>query len=109
VSALISYPLDEGGHVVIEGDDDVKGAVTRGLHPGEIIQTVGAKFQTAIEAVRPAALAVARNFPGFVDMADDVEVEFGVKFSRQAGAFIASAGTEAQFRIKMVWDSKPAM
>jgi len=73
VSALISYPLDEGGHVVIEGDDDVKGAVTRGLHPGEIIQTVGAKFQTAIEAVRPAALAVARKNRSAVPHQDGLE------------------------------------
>jgi hypothetical protein len=91
VSGLISYPLDDGGHVLIEVEDDIKGTVTRGLHPGEIIETLGTKFETAIEAARPVALA-----------------EFRLKLSGQAGAIIASASTKAQFRIKVVWKGKPA-
>jgi hypothetical protein len=62
----------------------------------------------AIEAIKPAALAVAGKFRNFADAPEDVEVEFGLKFAGQAGAFIASASTEAQFRIKMVWKGKPA-
>jgi len=82
--------------------------VTRGLHPSEVIETVGNSFEAAIEAIKPAAVAVASKFRSFVDAPEDVEVEFGLKFSGQAGAFIASASTEAQFRIKMVWKGKPA-
>jgi hypothetical protein len=41
-----------------------------------------------------------------VDAPDVVEVEFGVKFAGQAGAFIASVSTEAQFRVKVVWQDK---
>src|SRR5215469_12685438 len=84
VSGLISYPLDDGGRVLIEVEDDVKGSVRRGLHPGEIVETLGTKFETAIEAARPAALAVARNFCEFLDAPKDVDVEIGLKFSGQA-------------------------
>jgi hypothetical protein len=82
--------------------------VTRGLHPSDVIETVGNSFEAALEAVKPAAVAVARKFRDFAGAPDDVEVEFGLKFAGQAGAFIASASTEAQFRVKMVWKGKPA-
>jgi hypothetical protein len=94
---------------LIEAEEGAGSAVTRGLHPGEIIETVGTSFETAIEAIRPAAIAVASKFRDFAGAPDDVEVEFGLKFAGQAGAFIASASTEAQFRVKMVWKGKPAI
>jgi len=108
VKRLISYPLASGGNVLIEAEEAAGGPVTRGLHPSEVIETVGNSFEAAIEAIKPAAVAVASKFRSFVDAPEDVEVEFGLKFSGQAGAFIASASTEAQFRIKMVWKGKPA-
>jgi hypothetical protein len=59
-----------------------------------------------IGAIKPTAVAVANVFRNIADAPEGVEVEFGVKFAGQAGAFIASASTEAQFRIKLVWQSK---
>jgi hypothetical protein len=105
---LISFPLEAGGSVMIEVEDAVGGTVTRGLHPSDVIETVGNSFEAALEAVKPAAVAVASKFLGFVDAPENVEVEFGLKFAGQAGAFIASASTEAQFRVKMVWKRKTA-
>jgi hypothetical protein len=105
---LISYPLESGGYVVIEVEEGAGRAVTRGLHASDVIETVGNSFEAAIEAIRPAAVAVASKLRNFADAPEDVEVEFGLKFAGQAGAFIASASTEAQFRVKMVWKGKPA-
>jgi len=51
---------------------------------------------------------VASIFRNIADAPEGVEVEFGVKFAGQARAFIASASTEAQFRVKVVWQSKRA-
>ena len=82
--------------------------MTRGLHPSEIIETVGNSFEAVIEAIKPAAVAVAGKFRDFTGAPDDVEIEFGLKFAGHAGAFIAAASTEAQFRIKMIWKGKPA-
>jgi hypothetical protein len=105
---LISYPLEAGGSVLIEVEDGIAGPVTRGLHPSDVVETIGGSLETALEAIGPAAVAVSSKFRSFVDAPEDVEVEFGLKFSGQAGAFIASASTEAQFKIKMVWKGKPA-
>jgi hypothetical protein len=105
---LISFPLEAGGNIVVEVDEGAGGSVTRGLHPSDLIETVGNSFEAVIEAIRPAAVAVATKFRSFPDAPENLEVEFGLKFAGQAGAFIASASTEAQFRVKMVWKAKPA-
>jgi Trypsin-co-occurring domain 1 len=105
---LIAYPLEAGGSVLIEVEDEGGRAVTRGLRPGELVETVSNSFEAAIEAIKPAAIAVVSKLRGFADAPDDLEVEFGLKFAGQAGAFIASASTEAQFHVKMVWKGKPA-
>lgn len=103
----MSFPLEAGGNVLIEVEEDAAGPVTRGLHPSDLIETVGTSFEAALKAITPAAAAVASKFRNFLDAPEDVEIEFGLKFAGQAGALIASASTEAQFRVKMVWKGKP--
>lgn len=105
---LVSFPLEAGGNVLIEVEEEGGASITRGLHPSDMVEAVGNSFDAAIEAIKPAAVAVANKFRNFADAPEDVEVEFGLKFTGQAGAFIASASTEAQFRVKMVWKGKPA-
>jgi hypothetical protein len=108
VKRLIPFPLEAGGSVLIEVEEGAGAAVTRGLHPGDVVETVSNTFDAAIEAIKPAAVAVASKFRNFADAPEGVEVEFGLKFAGQAGAFIASASTEAQFRVKVVWKGKAA-
>jgi hypothetical protein len=73
-----------------------------------VVETVANSFEATLGAIKPAAVAVASIFRNIADPPGGVEVEFGVKFAGQAGAFIASASTEAQFRVKVVWQSKRA-
>jgi hypothetical protein len=107
-AGLGNSEIRSGKFGLIEVEEAPGGPVTRGLHPSEVIETVGNSFEAVIEAIKPAAVAVARKFRDFAGAPDDVEIEFGLKFAGQAGAFIASASTEAQFRVKMVWKGKPA-
>jgi hypothetical protein len=108
VKRLISFPLEAGGNVLIEVEEESGATVTRALHPGEVVETVSNTFEAAIEAIKPAAVAVASKFRNFADAPEGVEVEFGLKFAGQAGAFFASASTEAQFRVKLMWKGKAA-
>jgi hypothetical protein len=108
VKRLVSYPLEAGGSILIEVEDASGGPVTRGLRPDQVVEAVGNSFEAAIEAIKPAAVAVAGRFRDFVGAPEDIEIEFGLKFTGQAGAIIASASTEAQFRVKMVWKERRA-
>jgi hypothetical protein len=103
VKRLISFPLENGGTVQVEVEEEAGLPVTRGLHPAEVVETVANSFEAALGAIKPVAVAMASTFRNIADAPDVVEVEFGVKFAGQAGAFIASASTEAQFRVKVVW------
>ena len=90
----------------VEIEEEAGLPVTRGLHPAHMVETVANSFEAALGAIKPAAVAMASIFRDIVDAPDVVKVEFGVKFAGQAGAFIASASTEAQFRVKVVWQDK---
>ncbi|MFN3763514.1 MAG: CU044_2847 family protein, partial [Anaerolineae bacterium] len=59
--------------------------------------------------VRPVAEAVVRKLRGLSDPPDQVEVEFGLKLSAEAGAFLAAAGTEANYKVTLTWkrEGKP--
>jgi hypothetical protein len=106
VKRLISFPLESGGTVQVEVEEEAGLPVTRGLHSAEVVETVASTFEAALGAIKPAAVTMASIFRNIADAPDVVEVEFGVKFAGQAGAFIASASTEAQFRVKVVWQDK---
>jgi len=74
VKRLISFPLEAGGNVLIEVEEEGGGPLTRGLHPSEVIETVGATFEASLEAIKPAAIAVASKFRDFVEAPEGVEV-----------------------------------
>ena len=61
-------------------------------------------FETAIARIRPAAQAVLETLRE-LNTPKNIEIEFGIKFSGKVGAFIASADTEATFRVKLVWEN----
>jgi hypothetical protein len=62
------------------------------------------RFETAIARIRPAAQAVLETLRE-LNTPKNIEIEFGIKFSGKIGAFIASADTDATFRVKLVWEN----
>src|SRR6267142_2228517 len=84
VKRLISFPLECRGSVQLEVEEEAGAAVTRGLHPSDVVETVANSFESTLAAIKPAAIAVASNFRSIADAPEGVEVEFGVKFAGQA-------------------------
>jgi len=64
-------PLEAGGTALIEVEEEAGAAVTRGVHPREVIETVGNSFEAALEAIKPVAVAVASKFRNFADAPED--------------------------------------
>lgn len=60
-------------------------------------------FEAALDKIRPAAQTIIQKPRALHDPSDEIEVEFGLKLSAQAGAFIAAAGTEANYKITLTW------
>jgi hypothetical protein len=96
-------PLEAGGSVELEIDDDSGAAVMRGGLPRPLIETTVVNFETAVAKVKPVALAVVRQFTDAIHGTSSVKVKFGLKFTADAGAIIASVGSEANFEIEVTW------
>jgi hypothetical protein len=100
------FPLEDGGEVVVEVDDDDPG-VGRVGRLGDAAARVSSTYDQALDGVRRAADATLRQFRQLATRPDQVEVEFGVKLTAEAGAVIAHTGGEAHLTVRLTWSSDP--
>ena len=101
---LIEFPLEDGGAILVEVDEpEPQGGVMRAARPGEIVAKAGQTFEAALERIKPAAGTIIAKLRGLHDPPDEVEVEFGLKMSAEAGAVIATAGAEANYKVTLKW------
>lgn len=101
---LIEFPLEDGGTVLVELDEpEPEGGVVRAARPGEIAARAGQTFEAALERIKPAAGAIIAKLRSLSDLPDEIKVAFGLKLSAEAGVFVASAGTEANFKVALTW------
>ena len=102
---LIEFPLDDGTTVLVETDDPLSGgAVVRGgVGPGAMIERAETSFEAALGKIKPVATAFIAKVRDLTDAPEQVGIEFGIKLGAKAGAFIASADTEATFKVTMTW------
>jgi hypothetical protein len=101
---LVEFPLESGGYILAEvevpaGKGLVPAATPEAGVAGRAMQT----FEAALEKVKPAAGSLIQKLsdlsPG------EIEMEFGITLSADAGAFLASAGAEAHFKVTLTWTS----
>jgi hypothetical protein len=104
---LIEFPLQDGGSIYVEVDEpEPEGGLRRAARPGEITAKAGETLEDALEKIKPAAQAIIARLRELQDAPDEVGVEFGIKLSAAAGAFIASAGVEANYKVTLKWAKK---
>ena len=101
---LIEFALQDGGTILVEVEEfPDEGGVVKAGRPGEVVTKAKETLEDAIDKILPAAHAVAAKLRGLQDAPDEVSIEFGVKLSAEAGAFIASAGVEANYKVTLKW------
>lgn len=100
---MIEVPLDDGGHVIIEVDDDAGGVVKAG-RAGEVVARATESLESALESVAPVARAVLAKVREAGPQ--QVTVEFGVKLSAQAGAVITRTSGECNFKVTLRWETR---
>ncbi len=89
-------------YVEIEDDTAEVRRVDRTEH--SILKT-GSRFVEAIAQVKPAANAVFTVFRE-MNTPDEIGLESGIKFGAKAGAFLASADSEATFKVSLKWKNE---
>lgn len=93
--------------IFVEIDSPVEGLVAV-ANPGEIAVKVAQSLEGALQKIKPAASAVVATLRDLADSPDEITVEFGVKLSAKAGAILASADAEANYKVTLSWKSRSA-
>jgi hypothetical protein len=108
VKRLAEFSMRDGGVIVVEVDAADSGTSTvLSVAPGETVEKARDTFEAALAKIRPAAEAIINRLRDLSERPDTVGVEFGLKLSASAGAVIASAATEANFKITLTWKRNP--
>ncbi len=103
---LVEFPLKHGGSIMVEVDEAPPPGVRKAASPGEIAAQASHTLEDALEKIKPAAQAIIGKLRGLHDAPDEVGVEFSIKLSASAGAVIASASAEANYKVTLKWTRK---
>ncbi len=104
---FVEFKLDDGTPIVFEVDEpEVGGTMRAGRRPGEIVEEAKETFEQALTKIRPATERVITTLRGLSQKPDEIEMEFGFNLSATAGVVIASASTEANYKVTLKWNSK---
>jgi hypothetical protein len=75
------------------------------LLPEDMAEKSAQALEKAMTTIRLMGQRVTDTVKGInvADRPDKVELEFGLKFDAEAGAFVAKASTEAAFKVVLTW------
>jgi Trypsin-co-occurring domain 1 len=101
MTRLIRVPLEDGTSVVVEEADP--GGVVRAGKPGQIAADAERTLESSLDSVTRAGAAVITKLREAGQGFEAIDVELGIKLAAQAGVVIASASTEANFKVTLHW------
>jgi hypothetical protein len=108
---FIKYELEDGGVLYVEAPEKEKksGLVSASRDGDDAVVDAEERFEKAIDSVRASANTLLTKLQNLAERPDEMEVTFGLKASGELGGnfFIAKAGTEASYTVKLAW-KKPA-
>jgi uncharacterized protein (UPF0212 family) len=103
MNRIITFDLSEGGTVLLETRDlTPPSQVTRGI-ASDVVVKAAHSFEDAIAVVQPVASSLVKRLKEATEGLDSIDIKFGLKFSAEAGAIIASASTEANIEVCVGW------
>ncbi|MEU8073356.1 MULTISPECIES: CU044_2847 family protein [unclassified Micromonospora] len=65
------------------------------------------RFETGLREINIAAQKALATFRAAAHRPDDIEIEFGVNFTAEAGAVFAKTGMDAHLTVKLTWSAGP--
>jgi hypothetical protein len=99
----ITFTIDEDVPVLVEFTPR-PGVQQTALTPAVVVQKSAEALDSAMNAIHSMARRVAATVDALSDPPGQVEVEFGLKLTADAGALIARAGSECTINVKLSWE-----
>lgn len=105
---FIEYELEDGGTLYVEAPEAERpsgGLVSASRGEDEVTERAKEQFETAVDSVRASANALLGKLQDLSQKPDEIEVTFGLAASGELGGnfFVARAGLEANYTVKLVW------
>jgi hypothetical protein len=69
----------------------------------DLVHKAKKSFQDALSITRPVAQTLINQIDKLSERPNEIEVEFGLKLSAEAGAVITSSGLDANFKVTLKW------
>lgn len=105
---LVEFPSEDGQTIFVEVEGDTLGGETRrGLSPSAMVERAQTSFEDALDKARPMASSLVKKLRYMGDSAvnqpDEMQVQFGIVLSAEAGAVLAAASAGANYTVTMTW------
>lgn len=101
MTEVLRYEVGSGTVLVEVGEDSY--GVNHPARNEQGILDVGRRLEDALSSVRPFAVAAVEAMSELAP--EQMEIEFGVKLSGDAGAVIARNSSEGHFILRMSWST----
>ncbi|MEU1457243.1 CU044_2847 family protein [Streptomyces avermitilis] len=106
VHSFVRVPLDGGGEILFEAEPVFDGPVKAG-RIADAVRELPQTLQQSLTPVRETACAVLHQLRQAGP--DEVEVEFGLDLSAQAGAVITRGESAVHLKVRVLWSrSEPS-
>jgi hypothetical protein len=107
VKRLVEFPSESGDPIFVEVEDYEPtggGKIRRGLSPSGVVERAQTSFEDALEKAQPIASGLVSRLRSIADSPDEVQVEFGLSLSANAGAvLVAGASAGANYKVTLKW------
>ncbi len=104
MAQLVEFPLEDGSMLLVEVNDMTpRGGALRSGQPSATVERATATLEQALKSVKPAAEGIISVLRGLSVPPTEIGVEFGLKLSAQAGAILAAASIDANYKVTLTW------
>jgi len=102
---ILPFVLEDGCTVLVEVEEAQSrgGLVPAGRRPAEVAAEVKQSFEDALDGVKKLGASIITRLRAMEDSPDEIEVEFGLKMTAEAGVVVAAAGVEANYKVTLTW------
>lgn len=106
MTKYLQFELDDGSLLYVEIEKaPVTGLVPSGLETTAEIKKAEKRFEDALDSVWSAADTLVKKMKRLPERPSEIEVTFGLTASGELGGnfFVAKAGLEANYSVKLTW------
>lgn len=103
---IIEFQLETGQIVLVEvtAEPSEKGTRTTRVGRSENLHSEAKhSFEKALDVIKPLSNTIVNKFKDLVVQPDETTLEFGLKLNFSGSLIVASASSEANFKISMKW------